>query len=106
MTLPTPACAAFILATCLTGPAPAGDVANGQALAINWCARCHNMSAGTAAILSPTSFAAIATNRSEDQIRSGIQFNPMHTSLKRRTFTLGMIEIDDLTAFILSLADR
>jgi mono/diheme cytochrome c family protein len=96
--------AAFLLATCLVGPASAGNVANGQALATNWCARCHNLAPGYPALLSPTSFASIAANRSEEQIRSGIQFNPMHTSLKRGTFTLGMIEIDDLTAYILSFS--
>jgi mono/diheme cytochrome c family protein len=82
-----------------------GDAAAGQSLAEEWCARCHDISAGGAFKQTPPSFAAIAIYRADDDIRWRIQFPPVHAGMPQLGFLLDAEVLDDLVAFILSLEE-
>ena len=80
-----------------------GDALNGQSLAREWCARCHNVDQGGPFKLYPPSFASIAVYRSEDQVRSRIAFPPVHTIMPQIAYILTPENIDDLVTYIVSL---
>ncbi|MEX0345763.1 MAG: cytochrome c [Rhizobiaceae bacterium] len=80
-----------------------GDAQNGQSLAREWCARCHNVEPNGPFKLHPPSFASIAVYRSEDQVRSRIAFPPVHTIMPQIAYILTPENIDDLVTYIVSL---
>lgn len=86
-----------------TGAAAEGDADNGALLAEENCARCHDISPGGAAKQYPPSFASIAGFRPEEQIVARILFPDLHSPMPAWNSWLTRSEIDDLTAFILSL---
>ena len=81
----------------------AQDVAEGEALAKEWCVRCHNVEPGGAFKLQPPSFAAIAVYRSPDQIYGRIAFPVLHSSMPQIAYVLSPENIDALVAYIVSL---
>ncbi|SMX49242.1 c-type cytochrome [Maliponia aquimaris] len=93
--------AALVLA--LAGAAQAQDVAEGRALAEEFCARCHDIEDGGAMKTYPPSFDSIALFRSEEQIRARIIFPDLHTSMPQWGTFLDMGQVADVTAYILSL---
>ncbi len=98
----------FFMVLSLFGLAPAwayaeDDAASGQALAREWCARCHQVEPGGAFKLQPPSFAAIAVYRSPDQIYGRIAFPPLHAGMPQLAYILTPNNIDDLVAYISSL---
>ncbi len=83
-----------------------GDVADGERLAREICARCHNVEPGAPFKLFPPSFAAIAAYRSAEDIRWKIIAPPLHTGMPQ----LGDLyfipdNMDDLIAYITSLEE-
>jgi mono/diheme cytochrome c family protein len=101
-------CAGVILATVLLGsPAvAAGDPAEGEKLAKEHCARCHDVAAGGAFKQYPPSFTAIAKYRSEPQIHALIVFPALHSAMPDvPLYLLGNESVDDLIAYIMSLEE-
>ena len=84
-------------------PALAADIENGATLAADYCARCHDISAEGAPKTMPPSFASIAAFRAEDQIHFRILFPQMHSPMPAWSSMLSTDEVDDLTAYIVSL---
>lgn len=80
-----------------------GDAGNGAELAAEHCARCHDISPGGAAKQHPPSFASIAGFRPEEQIVARILFPELHSAMPAWNQWISRDEVDDLTAFILSL---
>jgi mono/diheme cytochrome c family protein len=84
-------------------PVRAHDIANGQVIAYVWCSNCHRIdptASGTAHDATP-SFATIAGKNRQPPL-------PLATFLKTRhggmpDLTLSRAEIDDVSAYILSL---
>lgn len=82
----------------------AGDSIQGEELATEHCARCHDVSADGVFKQYPPSFASIAAYRSEDQIHARIVFPALHTGMPEvGLYLLGAQGIDDLVAYIMSL---
>ena len=77
-----------------------GDAEAGQDLAADWCSRCHDIGREGQMKQDPPSFAAIAVYRTPDQIRSKI-IAP-HMGMPEYAAILGL-DVDDLTAYIVSL---
>lgn len=95
---------AFAFAALLVSPAgAAGDVAAGKALALEHCARCHDVGPDGAFKTYPPSFASIAVFRSEEQIRARITFPPLHVAMPDFGYAITHDEIVNLTAYIMSL---
>ena len=87
----------------LTSFATAADIGNGQRLAGEICADCHDVSAGGVMQEMPPSFAAIAQFRAPEDIRARIAFPPAHTSMPKFGMIWGKNNLDDLVAYIVSL---
>lgn len=83
-----------------------GDVEAGGMLADKYCVRCHDISVDGAFKTYPPSFASIAVFRDSDQIRSRILFPQLHTPMPQMGFLLDPENIDDLTAYIVSLEKK
>lgn len=98
---------AAIFAACLAAAAPAlaqdGDVARGQALAQQQCARCHDVAKGGAFKKMPPSFQSIAIYRTKPDIWSRIIAPSPHAAMPDVTWTLTADEVQDVLAYILSL---
>jgi mono/diheme cytochrome c family protein len=88
----------------------AGDPAAGEQLAKQYCARCHDISAGGAFKKYPPSFASIAVYRSEEQIYGRIVFPDMHVGSPMPEFFQNLFlkqeSINDLVAYIMSLEKK
>ena len=84
-------------------PAAATDVGNGADLAAEHCARCHDIAEGGKTKTMPPSLASIAAFRAEDQIFMRIMFPQMHSPMPARSMMLSKQEVEDLTAYIMSL---
>ena len=80
-----------------------GDAAEGERIAYEMCARCHNVKAGGPFKQDPPSFAAIAVFRSADQIYERIVLPPLHSSMPQIGTMLMPKNIDHLVAYITSL---
>ena len=95
----------MILTVALASPAFAeGDPIQGEQLAIEHCARCHDVSADGAFKQYPPSFAAIAVYRSEDQIHARIIFPALHSAMPEvALYLIDAQGIDDLVAYIMTL---
>ena len=91
----------------LTALAPgvglAQDAAMGQELAEEHCARCHDIADGGAMKTYPPSFDSISVYRSRDQIYARILFPMMHTGMPAWSTWLDTGQVEDLTAYIMSL---
>lgn len=86
-----------------SAPVFAGDAAAGKALAEQWCQSCHAIGVGEATASDGTpSFSEVAGDpaTTEDGLRAWL-FDP-HPPMP--DLNLSRREIDDLTAYILSLA--
>ena len=92
---------ALVLA--LAGGAQAQDVAEGRAIAEEYCVRCHDIEDGGAMKTYPPSFDSISIFRSEEQIRARIMFPNLHSSMPQWGTFLGMDQVADVTAYIQSL---
>ena len=87
-------------------PALAGaqdDPSGGEALAQEYCARCHDISAGGEMKQHPPSFAAIARYRPEDQIYARIWFPGVHAPMPEFAQILDPDRVEALVGYILSL---
>ena len=84
-------------------PAAATDVGNGADLAVEHCARCHDIAAGGKTKTMPPSFASIAAFRAEDQIFMRIMFPQMHSPMPAWSMMLSKQEAENLTGYIVSL---
>jgi len=94
----------ILLATSVFSPARAeGDPAAGAQLAVEWCARCHDVSPGGAFKEHPPSFAAISVYRAKDQIFGRIYFPPLHSNMPEIAYILTPQSVEDLVAYIVSL---
>ncbi|HTH16543.1 MAG TPA: cytochrome c [Magnetospirillum sp.] len=86
---------------------PAGAVAPsaeaGADLAARWCAACHVVSPSGAGTDAAPSFAAIANQRSPNEIRN---FLAKPHARPMRGFSLSTREIEDVTAYIASLQQK
>jgi mono/diheme cytochrome c family protein len=82
--------------------AQAADAARGQALARQWCASCHTVDAGGTATDVPPSFAAVARRRGMDADHLRGWLASPHPNMPN--FELSRAAIEDLSAYILSLA--
>jgi mono/diheme cytochrome c family protein len=90
----------------LSSPVTAqSDEQNGAELALDWCARCHNVEPGGPFKLYPPSFASIAVYRSVEHIRAQIAYPPLHTNMPRLSHILTPSNVDNLIAYILSLEE-
>ena len=100
--------AAALIGAPTSAAVAAGDVATGQALAGELCARCHNVQAGGPFKLYPPSFASIAVFRTAEDIRWKIIAPPLHAGMPRLTDTLYLSaeKLDDLVAYIVSLEEK
>ena len=87
----------------LTATGTLADVANGAALAGEWCARCHDTSASGEMKTMPPSFASIAAFRAAEQIQMRIMFPSMHSSMPAWATMHSPDEVDDLVAYIQAL---
>jgi len=97
--------AAIGAALTLAAPASAqtGDAAIGAELAVEYCARCHDVAAGGAFKTFPPSFASIAAFRGPDQIVARIWFPATHSLMPQMMNLLSREDVDNLTAYIVSL---
>lgn len=95
----------IVLGSALAAPAAAqeGDAAQGRLLAEEHCARCHDIEDGGAMKTYPPSFDSIARFRPAEQIPGRIWFPALHSAMPPMTSVLLPGEVDDLTAYILSL---
>ncbi len=84
-------------------PAVAADIDTGASLAAEHCARCHDIAEGGATKTMPPSFASIAAFRADDQIYLRILFPQMHSPMPAWSMMFSSEEVDDLTAYIVSL---
>ncbi|MBT8416124.1 MAG: cytochrome c [Silicimonas sp.] len=98
-----PAYAIAIAAGLFASAGWTADPQNGQALAVDNCARCHDIAPGGAAKLHPPSFAAIAGYRPEEQILARIMFPALHSPMPAWSQWFDRDEVDDLVAYIQSL---
>jgi mono/diheme cytochrome c family protein len=81
----------------------AADPAEGQALAAEHCASCHDINPGGAFKTMPPSFASIAAFRSPDEIPTRILWPVMHSRMPQLNTWLTAQEVADLAAYIVSL---
>jgi len=81
----------------------AGNVAKGEELARQVCARCHNVEPSGPFKLFPPSFAAIAVYRSPEQIRGKILYPQLHSGMPQLSSVLTPDGVVDLVAYITSL---
>jgi mono/diheme cytochrome c family protein len=83
-----------------------GDVKDGEKLARESCARCHNVEPKGPFKLHPPSFTAIAVYRSVEQIRGRILFPPLHANMPEIGYLLSPENVDHVVAYITSLESR
>ena len=93
----------LFLGAAATNAQAEGDAAEGQALAREICARCHNVEPQGVFKQHPPSFAAIAVYRSEDQIHGRIVFPPLHSGMPQVGHFLTPDSVENLIAYITSL---
>lgn len=93
--------AATLMAAAL--PALAQDVSAGRALAVEICARCHDIEPGGEFKTMPPSFAAIAAFRTPDEITTRIWWPAMHSRMPQMSNLLSIAEVAALTDYIVSL---
>ena len=91
------------LASPLNDSACAADTVKGRKLALDMCAKCHNVEAGVVAKQRPHSFQAIANYYETDDVRARILAPSMHLGMPDIGWALTWNDIDDLTAYIMSL---
>jgi len=95
------AAAAFLGILANGAPACASDVANGERLAVRWCAPCHVVSPGqTRAQADAPSFAAISATRRIPEIDGFLRQS--HPQMPDMSLTRN--EISDLIAYMQTLA--
>lgn len=87
----------------LSGPAVAGDAANGAVLANERCARCHDIAKGAGFKQRPPSFQSIAIYRREDDIWARVLSPSPHSGMPDTQWTLTPDEVQDVVAYIVSL---
>ena len=81
-----------------------GDAGEGEELAREFCAICHNVEPGGPFKLHPPSFAAIAVYRSDNQIRNRIFYPPVHSGMTPQLgFAFSSDNVEHLVAYIRSL---
>lgn len=96
-----------ILTTVLVSPAFAqGDVDLGAEIARESCVRCHNVEPDGPFKEQPSSFAAIAVYRSDEQIYGRIVFPPLHAAMPQLGYLLTPDNVEHLVAYIRSLEGR
>jgi mono/diheme cytochrome c family protein len=101
--------AAFsLLASCvvISQTASAADIARGQKLAAEYCAKCHRIRIGAPSKLQPPSLASIAGYRRLEYIRGRIVSPDLHTNMPDVSWALQSDDVDDLLAYILSLEKK
>ena len=88
------------------GPALAGDPEAGQQLAAKWCANCHMITPTqeTATAIGVPTFSGIARMASTTETSLRVFFQTPHVRMP--DLHLSMPEIDDVSAYILSLKGR
>ncbi len=80
------------------------DIDEGQRLAREFCAFCHEVGPGGAFKLHPPSFAAIAVYRSDNQIRNRIFYPPVHSGMTPQLgFAFSPDTVEHIVAYIRSL---
>ena len=82
------------------------DLARGAALAADTCAQCHDVTAEGGRQTWPPSFASIAWFRSDEIVRSRIQFPQLHGPMPQFAFWLPPEDVAALVAYIRSLEPR
>ena len=92
-----------IQAFAFTAASAEGDAEAGEALAREYCVRCHNVDPEGPFKQHPPSFASIAVYRSEGQVRGRILFPPLHSSMPEISYMLVPENVDDVIAYIMSL---
>jgi mono/diheme cytochrome c family protein len=80
-----------------------GDASNGEKIAQERCATCHNTDKGGAFKLYPPSFQAIAIYRTKDDIWGRIVAPSPHRGMPNAAWTLSPDDVQDLLAYIVSL---
>ena len=80
-----------------------GDAKAGRVLAEEHCAHCHDIAPNGAFKQDPPSFAAIAVYRAPDDITGRIWFPAMHARMPPMSMILNPDQVEDLTAYIVSL---
>jgi len=93
----------MLLALTTLGAAAQSDPAQGQALAREWCARCHDVEKDGPFKQHPPSFTSISIFRSENQIYGRILFPPLHSAMPEMIYILNQDNMKDILAYILSL---
>ena len=83
-----------------------GDAAEGEKLAHELCAGCHQVDPGGGFKQHPPSFSSIAVYRSREQIFGRIVYPPLHTGMPNLGFRLSPENIRHLIAYIASLEER
>ena len=91
------------LALCLSSPSLAADAVEGEVLARENCARCHNIGKGGAFKQKPPSFQAISIYRTADDIWSRIIAPSPHSGMPDVQWALTPDQVQDLVAYIASL---
>lgn len=95
---------ALALATLAAGATgAAADAVEGEDLAAEYCARCHDITAAGAPKTWPPSFASIAWFRADDQIHARILFPNLHTPMPAWQNWLAPDEITSLVDYIRTL---
>lgn len=92
-----------LLASTQAAAQEAADPEAGLALAQEHCVRCHDINPGGAFKQDAPSFAAIAIFRSADQIHDRIWFPPVHARMPPFSQYFQREDVDNLTAYIVSL---
>ena len=92
----------FLAVTTMGGLAQ-GVPVKGEALAREWCARCHDVEKNGPFKQHPPSFASISVFRSEDQIYARIAYPPLHSAMPELSYALTPDNMQDLQAYIVSL---
>jgi mono/diheme cytochrome c family protein len=93
----------LVLLALTAAPSIAGDAGAGRTLAMENCARCHNIEKGAAFKLRPPSFQAIAIYRTADDIWSRIIATSPHSGMPDVQWMLTPDQVQDLVAYITSL---
>lgn len=82
------------------------DAADGEEIAAEYCAECHDISAGGARQTYPPSFASIAWFRADEHIHARILFPVLHSPMPAWANWLTGDEVKSLVAYIRSLEEE
>ena len=93
----------IIFAFSAIGGLAQSDPVKGQALAREWCARCHDVEKTGPFKQHPPSFASISVFRAEDQIYGRIAYQPLHSAMPELSYVLSPDNMEDLLTYIVSL---